>query len=289
MRTTGIASARVKLKRAQHHIASVVADVDAFERSDPWGIRTEWITAEETSTELVYGISVTKWNEPPADLPAKIGDCFTNLRAALDHSVYGHACTTLAATKKRALKESERRNLYFPLAKSQSRLNSSADFLAPAVHSYVVGLHDLEKDWQSPDPTIRHLALLRDFVNYDKHEAVIPGTADLHVSDMTICGDIEFISDRVQYTNGEVKLGVPLLRLSFRKLREIDVVEQHDLLKGPTVAFPLVLRLPNHVPDTNLHVGEPLTIPREPPLAATLQGMHDAVESVLDELERLGL
>lgn len=289
MRTTGIASARVKLRRAQHHIASVLYDVTAFEQSDPWGFRAEWLTAEETPTEAVYGITITKWNEPNADLPAKLGDCFTNLRAALDHSVYNHACTTLAANRKRALTDSERRNLYFPLAKSKRRLDESAAFLAPAVHSYIVQLHDLEKDWQSLNPTIRHLALLREFVNYDKHEAVIPGMADLHVSDMTITGDIELISDRVQYVNGTVELGVPLLRMPFRKLGDIDSFERRAVLTGPTITFPLVLRLPGHVPETNLHFGSPSETPREPPLANTLQGMYDAVESVLDELERLGV
>ncbi|TDP29782.1 hypothetical protein [Nocardia ignorata] len=289
MRTTGIASARVKLKRAKHHITSVMADVEAFEQSDPHGIKADWLSAEETPTELVYAISITKWGEPNADLPAKLGDCFTNLRAALDHSVYGHACTTLASNKKRALTDTERRNLYFPLARTQKSLDASAKFLAPKVHSFVVSIHDLEKDWQSTDPKIRHLALLREFVNYDKHEAVIPGMADLHVSGITTQNCVEFIANRVQYNNGKVEIGRPILRLPFRKLREIADAERQNLLTGLTVKFPLVLRLPNYVPETNLHVGEPLTIPREPPLTETLQGMYEAVESVIDELERLGL
>ncbi|NKX90157.1 hypothetical protein [Nocardia coubleae] len=289
MAITGIASARLKLERAQHHIEVVTADVVAFEQSDPWGVRAEWMADEETATEAIYAISVTKLEDPPTDLPAKVGDCFTNLRAALDHSVFDHACTTLGAKKGRALTEQERRGLFFPLARTHEGLRKSKSYLAPDVYTYVRGLHDFTNDWRSTDPSVRHLALLREFVNYDKHHAVIPGMADVHVTAKSSLGDIELIPDHVQYTSGTVQLGVPLLKLPFRKLREIEGIAEHDLLADLSVKFPLVLRLPNHTQDTNLHVGEPLTIPREPPLADTLRGMYNAVESVVDELRRLGV
>jgi hypothetical protein len=102
---TTLQSAFAKLKHAKDHRDALRADVEAFRATDPpdWTMRQTSYREDQNRLTTTIVVQVNK--EKPDNWPVVIGDILTNLRAALDHSIYGHAAsrTTLAPQQERSM------------------------------------------------------------------------------------------------------------------------------------------------------------------------------------------
>lgn len=256
----------------------------AFEATEPLQYEVQWRQEDESATLIACSVVMTKSDDVPDTLPTIIGDCLTNLRAALDHAVFEHARTTMSRELGRETTEGEERNLYFPLAKTKRGLDKAKGYLAPSIYDYIASLHDFDDDWRSSKPVAQHLALLRIFVNHDKHRAVVPANqADMHLKAKTSEDQLKYLGG--QFVSGEATVGEVFLTLQFQKIRPLSDVPRDQLLRELTIKFPTMLRVPGESKPDGLQIDQ---VP--PPTAVErLQGMCDAVCQVLDELERLGV
>ncbi|MBF6325893.1 hypothetical protein [Nocardia cyriacigeorgica] len=276
--TVGMASARHKLERARQHAEAFKAELDAYTNADPLCYTREWRPEDESEDEIACSFVMTKSDDAPESLPLITGDCLTNLRAALDHAVFEHARSTYSTFLHRPLTNDEERNLYFPLATKRSNLKNADVYLSPAVFEYVQTLHDFHMDWRSTDDTVRHLALLRRFVNYDKHRAVVPvNVVDAHVSGKFDSQYLRYLDERAEVRSGPLEVGTTFLTLWFEKVQPRGDLSPENLISGFEIQFPLVFRVPGDADSDPVDAGP------------TLHGMCDAVESVLARLDALGV
>lgn len=101
-----LASAYLKLLRAQEHLDPLVAAIRGWENSRPYNLVRE--TDERAGEHVAYGVM----DEPPGQhWYGPLGDTVNNLRAVLDHCVYGLSYFFA----KRALTEAEAKSIYFPV------------------------------------------------------------------------------------------------------------------------------------------------------------------------------
>jgi hypothetical protein len=285
--TTGLPSARRKLQRAQQHLDEFKAEVSAFEASEALSYKVEWKPEDESATEVACSYIFTRADEAPEILSTIIGDVLTNLRAALDHSVFDHAKTQLSAEKGRDLTSEEEARISFPIAKKQSSLKACRNNFTPVVYQYIETLHDFTLGWQSPVSTVSHLDLLRRFVNVDKHRAIVPSNfADLHVDGTVQINYIRPIDSRHEYSHGTAEVGREFLKIWFEKVVPLEGISREDLISDISIRFPVILEVPDEPSARRLHTN-PTT--RRPSAVEMLQGMYDAVGEVLDELQRLGV
>jgi hypothetical protein len=77
--TIRFASARLKLKRAQRHIAELKESIHRFLNENPHSFEIK------KDADGNFGISALPGREVPAEFSPIIGDAFHNLRSALDH------------------------------------------------------------------------------------------------------------------------------------------------------------------------------------------------------------
>src|SRR5437763_1220930 len=93
-------SAFAKLERAKALRDPLRADVEAFRARNPhdWIMRQN--NCRDDESRLTISVVVQVDEEKPNNWPLVVGDILTNLRAALDHSVFGHAASRTTLTSK---------------------------------------------------------------------------------------------------------------------------------------------------------------------------------------------
>ncbi|WP_241473845.1 hypothetical protein [Mycolicibacterium neoaurum] len=159
-------SAYEKAGRAQEHLATLQASVDAYRASEPHEFLREVVDHMFKPELVVINFRVKVKNPPPQNWGLIVGDILTNLRAALDHALFGHAAArqTLTAAQERALQ--------YPL------ITNSADWPAAqaklALLTDPAVLQEIEKSqpFKAQNPDWHSLALLNGLVNRDKHRQV---------------------------------------------------------------------------------------------------------------------
>lgn len=101
-----LASAYLKLMRAQEHLDPLVAKIRHFENSRPYRLVRE--TDEDAGEHVVYALL----NEPPgAEWYGPFGDVINNLHGVLDHAVFGLS----QFFEGRPLTDGEARSVEFPI------------------------------------------------------------------------------------------------------------------------------------------------------------------------------
>jgi hypothetical protein len=179
-------SAYAKLNRAKGHRDQLVREMKAFEVNDPF----DWIFDEVASPDPRFArLAVTIHNKTPT--PSSwgliVGDILTNLRAALDHALFGHA------SSRKKLTEDEERRLQYPIVTSREnwfgapavpatattarkkKIDSKRDQLAPWVDADVLDAIERTQPFsvpKVPDPSLESLAVLDSLVNRDKHREI---------------------------------------------------------------------------------------------------------------------
>jgi hypothetical protein len=177
-------SAVAKLERAKVHRDQLHDEVMAYRNRAPieWTFEQKFDRPDQNESTLAARVHI---KEPiPVAWGLIVGDVLTNLRAALDHAVYGHAAARSQLT------EPQERRLQYPVLRNSDQWLGAAAVPAtptspakPNVESAKKNLKDfLDTDvlnaiersqpYHSPDPDRHWLTLLNALVNRDKHRAV---------------------------------------------------------------------------------------------------------------------
>ncbi|MGV0723691.1 hypothetical protein ABQF53_23600, partial [Mycolicibacterium elephantis] len=190
----------------------------------------------------------------PSEWSLIMGDILTNLRAALDHAVYGHA------TSLKKLNSKQRKDLYHPMLTARAEWDGTPATTAPdgTVTEAKLGAADKLRDLVAPDvlqvieknqpfnaddPFWHGLAILSGLVNRDKHRAVLDlpvNIAELAMGDST--GEI--------MSEGELRLlpdGAVEKEITFRRaLRPAGAEASYNLvLISANTAFLEEIEIPN--------------------------------------------
>ncbi|WP_128145625.1 hypothetical protein [Nocardia africana] len=121
-------------------------------------------------------------SEPiPTEWPLIIGDLLTNLRAALDHALYGHvtAAHTLSPTAERSLQ--------YPILTNHEKWPTVSTKLAAWCDPRVLGAIEATQPFKSTAPDEHPLAVMNGLVNSDKHRSIRVVTYNRHEVTVTNC------------------------------------------------------------------------------------------------------
>jgi hypothetical protein len=201
---TTLHSAFAKLNRAKHHRDALRTDVEAFRAADPHNWVMRQASHREAQNRLTITVEVQVNKEKPDSWPVVIGDVLTNLRAALDHSLFGHvvARATLTPQQERALN--------FPILTDSTKWSGAQTSLSTLVDPAVLAVIDQSQPFHHPQsdggPKWHPLAVLNGLVNHDKHRSV--RTVSYVNEDFTITNSeltvLSVDTQPVEMTNGAV-------------------------------------------------------------------------------------
>lgn len=179
-------SAFAKLGRAKVHRDQLVREIKAFDAKDAFDWRFDEV---ESPHPRFARIAVTIQNKTPtpSSWSLIVGDILTNLRAALDHALFGHA------SRRKTLTEDEERRLQYPIVTHRDnwfgapavpatattarkkKIDSKRDKLKPWVDDDVLKAIEKTQPFsitKVSNPGLESLAVLDSLVNRDKHREV---------------------------------------------------------------------------------------------------------------------
>jgi hypothetical protein len=164
--TNPIASALAKLARGSEHHTALGRAADAYRTSSPFRVVRD--QDPETYEHRTYAIPTA---QPPPEIALLAGDCAHNLRAALDHAVFGLSEAHLG----RRLTADEQRRPEFPVLDYEGRWASAATqklcWLPPEAVSIILEVQPFRfgnAEAVRYDP----LLLLAELDNVDKHRVL---------------------------------------------------------------------------------------------------------------------
>jgi hypothetical protein len=177
-------SAYAKFARAKVHRDLLDADVQAFRDRDPhdFPYSTSDHLFDPSLMVITYRMQVKE--EPPSTWGLIVGDILTNLRASLDHAVYGHAAA------RNRLTEAQEKRLQFPIlcdpdqwlgtpaiaatatTPAKDKVDSAHKKLKPFLDPAVLNVIEQSQPYHHTPPGQDPLAVLNSLVNQDKHRTV---------------------------------------------------------------------------------------------------------------------
>lgn len=222
-------SAFAKYNRAKKHLEELRSSVEAFREADMSDELSHQVTYPWGDDDPRAVVTLRLQLRAPREWSVIMGDILTNLRASLDHAVYGHA------TGRHRLNSDQRGKLYHPMlterrawegtpeemnadgttreAKPGVR-DSLRDLLEPAVLDHIERCQPFNAD---DDPVWHGLAILSGLVNRDKHRAVLDvpiKLADLVIGD----SNVEVLSEEdASFCPGDVVEKVFTIRRALRR------------------------------------------------------------------------
>jgi hypothetical protein len=191
-----IARLDAKLDRAREMIPVLRAEIDEYYVSNPFVLRTEHREDPKRLEAVVESV-----RQPPLRLGVLMGEFVHSLRSTLDHLVWQLALTRTATPHRR---------LQFPILDSRPSeadwRSTVGDQLQKVPSDAVQRIWDLQP-FQSENPEINALRIVRELDNEDKHRVILqpvsvpkdPGESNVRL-DAT---DVEVITC-------EVMVGAPL-------------------------------------------------------------------------------
>jgi hypothetical protein len=275
-----------ELSRAKVHRDVLDADVKAFRDREPH----DWISSlsdhPSNPSLAVVTFRIKVKEESPSEWGLIVGDILTNLRAALDHAVVGHAAG------RQHLTEEEERKLNFPIL-----LNSDQWLGAPAVHATpttpakkkvdsarkklvnyldtaVLDVIEKYQPYQHTPPGEHGLAVLNSLVNQDKHRAVrvvsyVHKNFDVDQADFEV---VNIDAPPTPMTDGATADVLHVRRPQWKPGQK-----KHRLIRGEFHAF--------------TEYGKRLDIPSagfDADVRGTMNFLVDQVEKVLNDLKAAG-
>lgn len=209
-----VESAYAKLERAKSHLAELRASVDKYRASDLSNELTYDVSYPYGDSDPRAVVTLRLELRAPSEWSLIMGDILTNLRAALDHAVYGHG------TSHQQLNSGQRKSLYHPMNTLSAEWDSTPETTNAdgTVKQARKGVREVLRDIVDPavltviesnqpfnatsDPEWHGLAILSGLVNRDKHRAVLAipiniGELVLGESSVEIIseGDLNFLPD----------------------------------------------------------------------------------------------
>jgi hypothetical protein len=152
--------ARLKVVRAQEHLKSLYDEIERYINTKPYDVPVkregDFVSAEGAITA-----------EPPARLSCLVGDCVTNLRAALDYVAW-----ELVVKSGKSLRPKEKQRVAFPIFPNEPDFSKSdsTQFLKTLI---TANAFDVIKDVQPFNAGHEALGTLNDLVRVDKHRTLV--------------------------------------------------------------------------------------------------------------------
>lgn len=234
-------SAYAKHGRAQKHLAELQASVESYRAGDLSNELSYVVTYPFGDADERAVLTLRVSLRAPSEWNLIMGDILTNLRAAHDHAVYGHAMDR-AAQNCVTPTSSQRDSLYHPTAKSSAEWQNKRAALQALLDPAVLAVIEKNQPFNGNGDVNWHgLTILGVLVNRDKHKAVheIPiNVASLALGDnnldiisegtMTVLPDHSAekeitIRRRQRRSDGETRHSMGTLALSTEFLEQIDI------------------------------------------------------------------
>ncbi|MGW4532238.1 hypothetical protein ACWEOI_14935 [Nocardia sp. NPDC004340] len=267
MSLTGIASARQKLKRALHHIDDLDSAIASYQEDGACTYKMV-VVKESTSTDrdVKCHAIVTDVKEVPEEWPLIAGDALTNLRAALDHSVYG------------LIRQ-------FPTAKTQpvdrkTKLPKQVDPIPgyPQATAVMVAA----QPYESADPHMHELGILFELVNEDKHRKILIANGCKLDLALRFAGDFEIQEQPIpSLYNSELSVGSVIGIYTLHPTTPDATRAKIDYVTKPV--FTSVIDIPGTENPEN-----PGT-PNHDDVVQVLRRLHTFVSKLIDDLDAAGL
>ncbi|MFE1594217.1 hypothetical protein [Nocardia sp. NPDC058705] len=253
MSITGIASARHKLARADHHISDLEQQIRAFTEANRIGVQALSQPSRTHPGELDCEMIVqTEPPEVPDGWSLVAGDALTCLRAALDHSVFPHA-------------------RQFPTLTSDVDKNGKPVKIGTILSPEVTVLVRQHQPYVAEPHTPHHhpIGALSNLVNMDKHRQLLV-TNNFTAQVMIRPSDDYEITSEVPQRGDALARGDVLTRFRVKPIGLDARLEYVNFL----VAEPAI-----DLPNTDDYR----------PLIKLLWDMHAAVGGIIDQLAEAGV
>lgn len=261
-----LASAYLKLIRAQEHLDPLVEDIRRFENSQPYRVirETDESAGEHLAYVVVDGIPGDRWYGP-------LGDTVHNLRGTLDHAVHGLSRYFAG----RPLTEPEMKSIEFPITTDPDHWRryveggkQSIRFLPDAYRQII----ESEQPYRGSNDFIRSnhpMHVLKTLWNTDKHRTIPLFVGFGRVMLVYVPGDPGFSTYRrtpAVMNNGSEVVRVPIGRIKSKEDLQPIVQVEVTLQEGGPTRNPVGTRQP---------------------IGSFLGYMHNTVFEVLSEFEDL--
>jgi hypothetical protein len=161
MATSGIPSARKKLKRAKFHLDTLSREINAFREHSPYEFEMKSLGNPRWQPDIRVIVKVIAAPPIPDSWALITGDILTNVRAALDHAVFPHVQATNPDVPSHRIQ--------YPIEDDEARFESKATWFADNIRQVVEDSQPYPKD----DPSDHPLRGLRELVNMDKHRDLV--------------------------------------------------------------------------------------------------------------------
>jgi hypothetical protein len=209
-------SAYAKHARAEAHLSALRGAVEEAHAADLSRELTFRVTYPYGDDDERAILTLRLELRSPSEWSLMIGDVLTNLRASLDHAVFGHA------TSRAALNAKQRSNLYHPILQTRAEWDGLPQTTAAdgTVTEARAGVREKLQDLVEPsvlavieqhqpfnasgDVAWHGLTILSGLVNRDKHRSVLDlpvNIAELAMGDSNVDimseGDLSVVSDGV--------------------------------------------------------------------------------------------
>lgn len=160
-------SAYQKLNRAKQHVAELRASIDAYRALKPIKFNPQGEAHLFNEDEWVIKYHVEISVEQPDSWGVILGDVFTNLRAALDHAVFGHAAG------RNTLTDNQIKKLNFPIfAVAKPGYVQTIKFLASLLDANFLKVIESHQPFNDAYPEVKPVQVLNGLVNADKHRTL---------------------------------------------------------------------------------------------------------------------
>ncbi|MDI9907988.1 hypothetical protein [Rhodococcus sp. IEGM 1406] len=160
-------SAYQKLERAKQHLALLDASITAFRALDAYEFVPKEGEPPQDKRLAVIEYHVKVKSELPDSWGVIVGDILTNLRAALDHSVFGHAADRNALSPKHV------KAMSFPILTDPVKgFAGPTKTLGALVDPTVLAVVESRQPYNVSDPATARLQVLNELVNVDKHRTI---------------------------------------------------------------------------------------------------------------------
>jgi len=254
-----IATIRVKIDRAKHHIVDLERQISAFLDTKPYKVGAK--RDPETRKPIYYIVSVA---ETPISIAAVAGDACQNLRSALDHLAFRLVVIGLGGTI-----PNHPEYIGYPIADSQAQYPSFRDGKVKGARQEAKNAIDATKPYPGGNDTLWRLHKLN---NIDKHRLLL--TVGSAFRSLDIGAEMQ-----------------RLMKETFPE-RKIASVEMPMFIRPADRLFPLkagdelYIGGPDHAINEKMQfrfdvaLGEPGIIEGEP-LHKTIHDMADLVDNVV--------
>ena len=164
-------SAFAKVERARVHLRSLQDSMEAYRSLDTVGFSREVVDHPTDAELVIIRFRVSVKHEQPDDWGLIVGDILGNLRAALDHAVFGHAAARADAAGT-PLTSKQERALQYPFVHTEPEWPNEKAKLAPFMDATVLDEIEKTQPFRAQKPEWHSFALLNRLVNEDKHRTV---------------------------------------------------------------------------------------------------------------------